>query len=49
MAGAGVVVPPSNGITKLISGVRIFAIFGGGPTFMVMNRSLVFLIGVEGQ
>lgn len=49
MAGAGGIVPPSIGITEQISGVCIFAVFGGGPTFAVMNRSLVFFVGVEGQ
>lgn len=49
MAGAGGIVPPSIGITEQITGVCIFAVFGGGPTFAVMNRSLVFFVGVEGQ
>lgn len=34
--------PPSMEITEQISGVCIFAVFGGGPTFGVMNRSLAF-------
>lgn len=42
MAGAGSIVPPSIEITEQISGVCIFAVFGGGPTFGVMNRSLAF-------
>lgn len=37
------------GIAEHISGVCIFAVFGGGPTFVVMNRSLVFFAGEEGQ
>lgn len=49
MAGAGGIVPPSIGITEQISGVGNFAVFGGGPTFPVMNRSPVFFVGVEGQ
>ncbi len=49
MAGAGGIVPPSIGITEQISGVCIFAVFGGGPTFAVMNRSLVFFAREEGQ
>lgn len=44
MAGAGSVVPPSIEITEQISGVCIFAVFGGGPTFGVMNRSLAFFL-----
>ena len=41
MAGAGGTVPSSIGIIEQISGVCIFAVFGGGPTFVVMNRSVV--------
>lgn len=42
--------PPSVGISDYISGVCILAVFGGGPTFVVMNRSLLCVfVGVEGQ
>lgn len=44
MAIAGGIVPPSIEITEHISGVCIFAVFGGSPLFGVMNRSqAVFL------
>lgn len=50
MAGADGIVPPSIGITRQISGVCIFLLsLGGGPTFAVMNGSLVCFVGVEGQ
>jgi len=41
--------PASTGRTEQISALCIYAVFGGGSTFAVMNRSLVFFVGVEGS
>lgn len=39
MAAAAGIVPPSLEICEDISAVCIFAVFGGGPTFGIMNSS----------
>lgn len=47
MAGAGGIMPPSLEICEDISAVCIFAGFGGGPAFGVMNSSgAVFVLCV---
>lgn len=39
----------STEIREQISEVCIFAVFGGGPTFGIMNSLLVFIVRVDGQ